>query len=223
MEELKTKTIDGKRFYVNSKGLSYPSITTVLGHFNKKSLQEWRKRVGEEEANKISRKASTNGTRVHNILEQYLKGNPYEEKLKTPLIKEQFYSMKKLLDEHLTEVKHQEIVLYSNTFKIAGRVDLIGVWKNNLTVIDFKTSKKPKKIEWIQDYFLQTSFYAAAYYEMTNIPIKNITILIVIPGENPQIFEEKPIKFLNTLKKKSIDFHSYLERKHQNETPNHNL
>lgn len=207
--ELNTKNIDGKRHYVTPEGNEFISITTLLGHFNKKSIQEWRKRVGEEEANRISNEASSNGTRMHTALELHLDGKNNKDYLQTKEEQIQFDRIKHHLEENLQETWYQEVPLYSNRLKVAGRVDLIGLYKNKPTIIDFKTSRKTKKKEWIHDYFMQATFYAMSFYELTEYPIKDLAILISVnKGKSFQYFEEKTENWMRPLYQKIKQYRS---------------
>lgn len=190
--DISTTTIDGKRYYVTPEGSKFVSITTLLGHFKKKSINEWRKRVGKEKADKITAESSANGTRMHSGLELYLDGKDHKEFVKTTEEKNQFDCIRNHLDGYLQETWYQEVPLYSNQLGVAGRVDLIGLYNNSPTIIDFKTSRKIKKKEWIYDYFMQATFYSMAFYELTGYPIKDIAILISVnKGEDFQVFHEK--------------------------------
>lgn len=190
LKDLKTKNIDGKRYYLTPNG-NYPSITTLLGSFNKKWIMEWRERVGEEEANRISVAASSRGTKVHSLCEKYLLNEEITNKSSFPHIMETFYSIRPLLNE-INNIHYLECALYSDKLKVGGRCDCIGEFSGKLSIIDFKTSKKLKKEEDIEDYFLQTAVYGMCYYELTGIKIKQIVIIIAVDHEEPQIFI-KPI------------------------------
>ena len=122
--EINTETIDGKRYYVTPTGEKYPSITTVLGHFNKKAIWEWRQRVGEKEANKVSTQASRRGTKVHQMCEDFI-NNELDEKKFMPSDRETFNTIKDLLSENINNVRVQEATLYSDYLRVAGRVDCI--------------------------------------------------------------------------------------------------
>jgi genome maintenance exonuclease 1 len=182
---------DGKRWYVTPEGKQYPSITTVLSSFKKSGITNWRKRVGEEQANKIMNQASNRGTNVHLLCEDYLNNKPgFKDKHVLSNI-QLFNDIKPFLDENISKVYAQECPLYSDYLGIAGRTDCVAVWKNQLSIIDFKTSSKPKKREWIQDYFAQCSGYAVMFEERTKIPIANIVIVMAVENELPEIYEEK--------------------------------
>jgi CRISPR/Cas system-associated exonuclease Cas4 (RecB family) len=188
--------VDGKRLYTTPEGKAYPSITTVLSVLSKQGILEWRQRVGEEEANKISRQAATRGTAVHKLAEDYLdnvedwKGKHMPANLNT------FNDLRNVIDGRLDNVWMQEEFLYSDRLKCAGQVDCIAEYDGVLSVIDFKTSRKPKKEEWITSYFIQTSFYAAAFFEQTGIPIKQAVILIAVDGHESQVFKINTYDYL---------------------------
>ena len=199
--EIKTETIDRKRYYVTPSGEKYPSITTVLGHFNKKGILEWRKRVGEKEANRISTQASRRGTKVHQMCEDFI-NNKLEENKFMPTDKETFNSLRNILTDNINNIHCQEASLYSDYLKVAGRVDCVAEWNNRLSVIDFKTSRKLKKKEYISNYFQQGAAYCVMYEERTKIPVDQLIIVIAVDGESPQIFIEKRDTWVLSLMKK---------------------
>ena len=131
-ESLKTKSVNGERHYVTSENQLYISITTLLGHFKKKSIYEWRQRVGSEEADRISKESSSNGTRMHSATELYLDGKDYSKYVKTEDEKNQFDILKTHLDNYLQETWYQEETLYSHQLGVAGRVDCIGLYEDKL-------------------------------------------------------------------------------------------
>lgn len=181
-------TEEGRRYYTPD-GKAYPSVTTVLGEQGKDKIIQWRARVGEEEANKISHRASTRGTAVHQLCEDYLnnKEDYLEEHMPNNI--QSFNDIKSIIDRSINNIWYQEEFLYSDNIECAGQVDCIAEFDNELSIIDFKTSRKPKKEEWIHNYFMQTAFYAAAFYERTNIPIKQGVIIITVDNEPPQVFK----------------------------------
>ena len=189
--EIKTENFDGGRYYVTPSGERYPSITTVLSILSKKAIIEWRNRVGEAEANKISTKAARRGTNVHQMCEDYLNNKPYVTNKTMPVDKEMFATLKPILDERINNIHTQEATLYSDYLGVAGRVDCIAEFDGRLSVIDFKTSRKPKKKEWISNYFQQASAYCVMYEERTKIPVDQIVILIAVDDNEPQVFVEK--------------------------------
>jgi genome maintenance exonuclease 1 len=204
------KTTERGRKYFTPEGNAYPSITTVLSAMDKSGLLEWRKRVGEEEANRISTQAATRGTAVHKLAEDYLNNNEDWQKDHMPSNLFSFAQIKKILDERVNNVWMQETFLYSDRLKCAGQVDCIAEFDGELSIIDFKTSRKPKKAEWIQNYFIQASFYAAAFYERTGIPIKQGVILVMVDGDDPQVFKIPTYDYLPqflSVRKKYRDLH----------------
>jgi len=206
--ELQTINVDGKRLYLTPDGQKYPSITTVLPHYKKDAIIEWRKRVGEAEANKISTKASRRGTKVHKLCEDYLNNEKNIYEGYTPDNIEMFESIKPILDD-IEVVYGQEKTLFSHHLKTAGRVDCVGVFRNKKCIIDFKTSAKPKKWEWIDNYFMQGAGYSVMWEEMTGMPISNIAIIIAVDNEEPQIFMEKRDTWIEKFIELRTDYGSF--------------
>ena len=189
LPKITRKTTESGRKYFTPEGNAYPSITTVLGILNKDAIQEWRNRVGEKEANRVSAFASKRGTAVHKLAEDYLNNEPDYKKGHMPTSVVSFNGIKSILDERLNNIWMQETFLYSDKLKCAGQVDCIAEFDGELSIIDFKTSRKEKKEEWITNYFIQASFYAAAFYERTGIAIKQGVIIITVDGSEPQVFK----------------------------------
>ena len=187
--ELKTVYENGRRLYVTPEGEKYPSVTTILSEYKKQGIIDWRKRVGDTEANKISTQASRRGTKVHKLCEDYL-NNELSFDSYTPDNVVMFKSIQPILDE-IELVYGQERTLFSHHLKTAGRVDCVGKFRGKDFIIDFKTSSKPKKWEWIDNYFMQGSAYSVMWEEMTGIPIPNIAIIIAVADETSQVFIEK--------------------------------
>ena len=196
LPKMTRKTTEEGRRYFTPDGDAYPSITTVLGILSVDGIMKWRKRVGEEEANKISHQAATRGTSVHKLAEDYIdnvddwKGKAMPNNLYT------FSHLKNIIDNRLNNVWFQEEYLYSDRLKCAGQVDCIAEFDGELSIVDFKTSRKPKKIEWITNYFIQASFYAAAFYERTGVPIRQGVILITVDHNEPQVFKINTHEYL---------------------------
>lgn len=196
LETLGCDTTPTGRFYFPPTGEKFPSVTTVLGVQDKSGLEAWKKRVGEEEAKKISTQAANRGSDVHLVAENYINNLVDYGKGRMPINVMTFNTLKPILDERVDNIYFQEAPLYSRKIKTAGRVDLIAEFDGKLSIIDFKTSRKPKKQEWITSYFMQESFYAAAFYELTGVPIKQIVTLIMVDDDKPQVFVEQPLKWL---------------------------
>ena len=193
-----TTTQQGRRYLVD--GMMWPSVTTVIGHSKKKSIMEWRNRVGEEEANAISKRASTRGNKCHKLCELYLENKSISKYKDDPLSMGLFYQIKPYLDS-IDNIHALEAPLCSSLLKMAGRVDCIAEYNGELAIIDFKTSTKYKREEWIHDYFAQETAYAIMFQELTGlIPKKLVTIIACETGE-PQIFEiYDTIKYARKLK-----------------------
>ena len=193
--ELNTINENGKRLYVTPDGEKYPSVTTVLSDYKKDAIIQWRKRGGEQQANKISTQASRRGTKVHKLCEDYL-NNESTFKDYTPDNVEMFKSIQPTLNE-IEIVYAQERTLYSHHLKTAGRVDCVGKFRGKPHIIDFKTSNKPKKWEWIDNYFMQGSAYSVMWEEMTGVPIPYIAIIIAVADDSPQVFVENRDTWIN--------------------------
>ena len=206
LPELSTKTIDRKRYYITPEGEEYPSITTVLSNRGKEGLFEWRKRVGNDVANYISRKAAKRGTSVHQMCEDYLNNVGYEnsswwsEKQKDFLPFCLFNQLRNSALHRINNIHAQECALYSDKYQVAGRVDCIAEYKGILSVIDFKTSSKERKDEWNESYYIQTSAYAEMYYERTGIQIDQIVILVVTEDGVVQEFVKDKTPYIPLLK-----------------------
>lgn len=207
IHDLKTETINNKRHYVTPNG-KYASITTILGSFNKQWLFDWRKRVGEEEATRISTRASSRGTKTHSLCEQYLKNEiiDYNDIANTVSL-DCFISIKPFLD-NINNIHQLECALYSDRLKVAGRCDAIAEYDGVLSIIDYKTSSRLKSEEDIQDYFLQATFYAMAYYELTGIKINQIVIIIAVEDDFSQIFIKNINSYIKLLIGKIKCYHS---------------
>ena len=184
-------TENGKRYYLTPDGNKYPSVTTVAGIFAKEKIIQWRKRVGKEQATKITTQASVRGTAVHKLCEDYINNVEDYTKGQMPVNVDSFNSIKTIIDSSINNVVMQECPLYSHYLKVAGTVDCIAEWNGKLSIIDFKTSRKPKKLEWIDNYFMQTAAYAVMFEELTEKPITDLVILISVDNEEPQIFTQK--------------------------------
>lgn len=187
--DINTTTIDGKRYYVLPNGEKFRSVTTVLdGAMDKTALHEWRKRVGHEEAQKITTQAARRGTAVHSIAERYVLNEENYLRGAMPSGIDAFKGVQTLLDKHVDNILGIELPLYSVALKTAGRCDLIAEFDGVPSVIDFKTSRKLKKEEWIESYFLQTTVYSMMFEWIYKIKIPQIAILIAVDHEPPQLF-----------------------------------
>lgn len=185
------------RTYSTPDGTKYPSITTVLSILSEDSIRAWKKRVGEEEANKISTKASGRGTAVHEIIESYLNNETTEKYM--PHIRQSLENVRPILDERLGKIYGLEVPLYSAHLGLAGRVDCVAEFDGVPSIIDFKTSKRVKKKEWISSYFAQMAGYAVMWEERTGRPITNTVVIMDVDDNEAQVFKEHRDNHINLL------------------------
>lgn len=196
---LESVTTDAGRQYKTPMGATYPSVTTVLSEYNKKAIYEWRQRIGETEANKISARSSSRGTKLHSLCEKYLLNEELGEVM--PDTKELFRSIKPYINVSVGDVYAIEQSLYSDKLRIAGRVDCIAEWDGQLAVIDYKTASRQKDEGHILNYFMQCSAYAEMFGELTGKPIDRIVVLIAVEHDMPQLFVREKNDYLPFLNK----------------------
>lgn len=190
--------IDGKRHYILPDGSKFRSVTTVISEKkDKKHLNEWKARVGEEEAKKIITQASRRGTAVHSIAEKYVLNEENYAKGAMPSGLDSFLSLKKYLDKHVNNIYGIELPLHSKALRTAGRCDLIAEFDGVPSIIDFKTSRKLKREDWIMDYFVQTTCYSMMFERMYGIEIPQIVIMIAVDDDLPQLFVKDRGKYVD--------------------------
>ena len=214
LPEVTTETINRKRFYVTPEGEKYPSITTVLSTRKKEGLFEWRKRVGNDVANYVARTSASRGTKVHHMCEDYLNNEFDEEKHKKDFLP--FCLFNQLKDQalcNLNNIYAQEAGLYSDKYKVAGRVDCVAEYKDTLSIIDFKTSTRERSDDWNENYYIQGSAYAEMFEERTKIKIDQVVILVVTEDGTVQEFVKSKQDYLPMLEE------SMNEWSRTNETP----
>ena len=214
LPEVTTETINRKRFYVTPEGNKYPSITTVLSTRKKEGLFEWRKRVGNDVANYVARTSASRGTKVHHMCEDYLNNEFDEEKHKKDFLP--FCLFNQLKDQalcNLDNIYAQEAGLYSDKYKVAGRVDCVAEYKDTLSIIDFKTSTRERSDDWNENYYIQGSAYAEMFEERTKIKIDQVVILVVTEDGTVQEFVKSKQDYLPMLEA------SINEWSKSNETP----
>ena len=197
LPDITTESIKGKRFYVTPEGNKYPSITTVLSDRNKEGIVKWRESVGNDVANQVMRQAASRGTAVHTLIENYLNNEELSKQDVLPVAL--FVTIKSELD-NINNIRIQEGGLYSDKLGVAGRVDCIAEYKGKISVIDFKTSTKEKKEEWVENYFIQGSAYCEMYEERFLQPIEQVVILIVTEDGAVQTFIKDKRDYLPLLK-----------------------
>jgi genome maintenance exonuclease 1 len=198
---LTRELIDGVRYYNTPSGnKKLVSITSVISHYKKDFFQKWRKRVGEAEADKITKKATSRGTDFHTLTENYFYNIPELPKVQ-PLSEMLFYIAKPTLDR-IDNIRALEGSLYSEYLGIAGTVDCIAEFDGELAIIDFKTSAKPKPRDWIEGYFVQCCAYACMLHELTGISVKKFVIIMACEDGECVVYEEyDKAKYLKILVK----------------------
>tara|TARA_A100001035_G_scaffold75531_1_gene58049 strand:+ start:1805 stop:2497 length:693 start_codon:yes stop_codon:yes gene_type:complete len=209
LPKLSRETIDGVRYYSvpdEDELLRLVSITSVTSHFNKDIFVNWRKKVGNEEADRITKAATTRGTDMHTLTEHYLKNDQVLPEV--PPISDFLFKISKGELNKIDNIHSLEGALYSKQLGIAGTVDCIAEYDGELSIIDFKTSKKPKPREWIEHYFVQAMAYGCMLYELKNISIKKLVIIMACENGECVVYEEynkaKYIKLLDKYIRKFV-------------------
>ena len=198
--EVSTKTIKRKRFYDTPTGF-YPSITTVLGVRKEKQqgLAKWRERVGNDVANHIMRTAAGRGTAVHHMCEDFLNNKEVIKEEQSFLPWCLFSQLKPTLEKSINNIFAQECGLWSEKYRLAGRVDCIAEWNGVPSIIDFKTSRSERKDDYNFEYYMQASAYAEMFEERTGIEINQIVILVVTEDGLVQEFVREKHDYLEPL------------------------
>ena len=191
LPKLSRETIDGVRYYSvpdEEELLKLVSITSVTSHFNKDIFVKWRKRVGDEEADRITKRATKRGTDMHTLVEHYMKN---EELPEVPPISDFLFKISKANLKRINNIYALEGSLYSKQLGIAGTVDCIAEYDGELAIIDFKTSAKPKPRGWIEHYFVQCMAYGCMLYELTGISVKKLVIILDCENGECVVYEER--------------------------------
>ena len=191
LPKLSRETIDGVRYYSvpdEEELLKLVSITSVTSHFNKEIFVKWRKRVGNEEADRITKRATKRGTDMHTLVEHYMKN---EELPEVPPISDFLFKISKANLKRINNIYALEGSLYSKQLGIAGTVDCIAEYDGELAIIDFKTSAKPKPRGWIEHYFVQCMAYGCMLYELTGISVKKLVIIMACENGECVVYEER--------------------------------
>jgi len=205
--DLSSQTVLGKRTYTTPENNKYPSITTVLGQKEKPWLKEWQNMLGPKKASKETKRCADRGTAVHKLAEDYLNNVPNFENGHDIKYRRLFNQIKFKLN-NISNIHAQEIALYSDTLKVAGRVDCIAEYDGILSVIDFKTSNNNKDLDMVQDYFLQCTAYALMLDEMYDIFIEDIVVIIAVErGMMPLVYKKKIDDYVRPLVKRINTFH----------------
>lgn len=200
---------NGKRYYTTPAGIQYPSITTLLGHKEKPWLTDWRNSLGHDKAAKETKRASERGDAIHKLIEIYLDNKLTSDVTKKYEQEHVFgFNQVKLRLNKVDNIRAQEIALYSDTLKVAGRIDCIGEYDGVLSVIDFKTSTNIKDKSMIGDYFLQTTAYAIMWSEIMGEAVEDLTIIMAVEkGMAPMVFKEKIDKYVSPLLKRIDEYY----------------
>ena len=199
LEELEADTTENGRFYTTPSGQILPSITTVLSVKNKSGLDAWRKRVGEEEANRVMNQAALRGTAVHHMCEDFLNNKEVVKEDVAFLPWCLFSQLKPTLEKSINNIYAQECGLWSEKYRVAGRVDCIAEWNGVPSIIDFKTSRSERKDDYNFEYYMQASAYAEMFEERTGIEINQIVILVVTEDGLVQEFVKDKKDYLQDL------------------------
>ena len=196
LPKLKRQNIDGARYYTVN-GRPMVSITSVTSHWNKHIFVDWRKRIGEAEANRITKRATSRGTATHSLIENHLLNKDVEFDKPSP--KMLFLQAKETL-KNINNIYALEESLYSEELGVAGTVDCIAEYNGELSIIDFKTAEKPKPRAWIENYFVQAAAYACMFFERTGIPVKKLVIIMTCENGDVTVYEEyDKIKYMKKL------------------------
>ena len=196
--KLKRVERDGKRKYDWGGGIPVPSVTTILGATKDMThLHEWRRRVGNKKATEITTEAAGVGSRMHKYLETYIETGEWPEPGTNPYAQQAHKMAAEVRDKALVDINEiwgSEVSLYIPDL-YAGTTDLVGVYKNNECIMDFKQTNKPKKAEWVEDYYLQLTAYALAHNEVHGTNIREGHIFMCSRGLEYQQFDLWPDKF----------------------------
>ena len=191
LQPLEREHIDGVRYYKipdEEELVKMVSITSVTSHFNKEIFVNWRKRVGNEEADRVTKAATGRGTDMHTLTEHYLKNEDLPE---VRPISDFLFKIAKGKLNKIDNIYALEGPLYSKELGVAGTVDCIAEYDGELAIIDFKTSKKPKPRNWIEHYFVQCMAYGCMLYEMKGISVKKLVIIMACENGECVIYEER--------------------------------
>ena len=197
-KDLTAETTDTGRTYSTPNGKSYPSVTTVLSILTEDFIRAWRNRVGEEQADIVSGKASRRGTKVHSIVEKYLNNEDTSDFL--PHIQQSLKNLKPVLDNGIGTIFGLEVALYSDYLGVAGRCDCVAEYNGVPSIIDFKTSRYIKKKEKISNYFAQGAAYAIMWEERTGMVIPNVVVIMDVDHEKPVVYVEHRDNYTKLLK-----------------------
>ena len=208
LEQINSET-EGRK-YRTPTGEKYPSVTTILDKTSDKSgLIAWRKRVGDAEADRVSTRAATRGTNVHALCEKYMLNEELDLRKEMPFNVLMFKQLQGFLDKNIDNVRLVEGRLFSHKLKTAGSVDLMAQYQDKGATIDFKTSARLKREDWIENYFLQCAMYSYMFWERTQIHHPLIIVAIAVEEETePQIFIKNAADYIDAAHDRCKRYHS---------------
>ena len=189
---LERETVDGVRYYKvpdADEFVKLVSITSITSFWNREKFAKWRKKIGEDKANEITRKATSRGTDTHTLIEHYLLNEEILPKVQP--ISDFLYKIAKPTLNNIDNIHALEGSLYSKQLGVAGTVDCIAEYDGELAVIDFKTAAAPKPRDWIDGYFVQAAAYACMYYELTGVSVKKLVIIMTCEDGECVVYEER--------------------------------
>lgn len=196
--EVTEEYIDGKRYYVMPDGRKYPSVTTVISQkMPKTGIEEWRKKVGEAEANRILKISNMRGTAVHAMAEKYVLNEEHHTKDQTIFNIATFNELKRVLNERVDNILGVEMPLYSVGLNTAGRGDLFAEYEGTVSYIDYKTSRRENPESWIENYFIQATTYSMMFEWLYKIKVPQIVIMISVDDSPLQVFVKDRSKYVN--------------------------
>ncbi len=205
--------VSGKRYYLTPEGQRYQSVTSFLSELPDPILENWKKRMGKK-AKQISEAAAGRGSRLHSAIESYLRNE--EVVFVDPQQRHLFVQVRALLD-NIDNIRMIESRMYSDRLKLAGQVDCIADFRGKLSVIDFKTSTRPKPESWISDYFSQTSAYAKMYEEhYGEEPEQSVIIMAVQDQQQPILFIKDMSDCFELFKNYARELHQYRLKQSEN-------
>lgn len=213
--EIPAETINDRRWYTVREDVKYPSVTTVLGHAPKPWLEEWRQSMGVEKAAIETQRCADRGEAVHLMAEKYLKNDkaPTKDQMGSDI--KMFNQIRPIL-HRMDNIRAQEIPMYSDSLRLAGRVDVVGDYSGILSISDFKTSNTPKDLGMVNDYFLQSTAYAIMYYEMFDIAIDQIVIIIAVErGMAPMVYVKTIDEYVQPLLERINTFYKETNEEHK--------
>ena len=209
LPEVKQVNEDGTRYYTSDGEKKYPSVTTILGADPEKlkSIAQWRERVGDEEANRISTQAAGRGTRTHALIESYIMNEELPDSM--PDAQGYFLAMKNTIDSYVNNIRVVEGKMLSDHLRCAGTVDCVAEYRGEMAIIDWKTSNrmKRKSENAMQGYFKQAAAYAVMFEENTKIPVKKLVIIMSTSNGECQLFVEDRDSWID----KFIEMRDYYE------------